>query len=365
MKKLIFLLIICSCIVVGCASEDFKVYRTKSFQYGEIVEIEEGDKLQLFKDSLYLIPEVTFPENDLRGQVEFRKINPNLLSKKSTLLELTNLEYSIVRLRSFSSGSNPSGELTVFNSNNQVGIIESPEKYIPISPKMKQEKGDYIGTGTFTNGENVIMFFEETNGIYTLTRWDEQKKINKEATLTAITKEKNLSVENMAVFEDEIYVYSYKSNKVYVISQDLKLLHAWNIEGEMRKVVPEKWGSSVGFAIQRELNELFIYNYVQPEQGIYKITKNGLKKLEYGQEKYKDMYLCANGRFNSLYEKQIIPIDSNEVYQKVLTADGDYYFTTSKDLSHPQKEPEEGKVYLNKVSKKKLPSFIDSLKSKE
>ncbi|MBC2379248.1 hypothetical protein HBP49_13720 [Listeria welshimeri] len=365
MKKVILLLIICSCIVVGCASEDFKVYRTKSFQYGEIVEIEEGNRLQLFKNSLYLIPEVTFPDNDLKGQVEFRKIAPNLLSEKSTLLELTNLESSIVRLTPYSHSSNPSGELTVFNSNNQVGIIESPEKYIPISPKMKQEKGDYIGTGTFTNGENVIMFFEETNRIYTLTRWNKQKKINKEATLTAITKEKNLSVENMAVFEDKLYVYSYKSNKVYVISQDLKLLHAWNIEGEMRKVVPEKWGSSVGFAIQRELNELFIYNYVQPEQGIYKISKNGLKKLEYGQEKYKDMYLCANGRFNSLYEKQIIPIDSNEVYQKVLTANGDYYFTTSIDFSHPQKESEEGKVYLNKVSKKKLPSFLDSLKSKE
>ncbi|WP_260448110.1 hypothetical protein [Listeria seeligeri] len=42
------------------------MYRTKSFQYGEIVEIEEGDKLQLFKDSLYLIPEVTFPNNDLK-----------------------------------------------------------------------------------------------------------------------------------------------------------------------------------------------------------------------------------------------------------------------------------------------------------
>ncbi|MBF2378900.1 hypothetical protein IA822_04445 [Listeria welshimeri] len=365
MKKLIFLLIICSCIVVGCASEDFKVYRTKSFQYGEIVEIEEGDKLQLFKDSLYLIPEVTFPENDLRGQVEFRKINPNLLSKKSTLLELTNLEYSIVRLRSFSSGSNPSGELTVFNSNNQVGIIESPEKYIPISPKMKQEKGDYIGTGTFTNGENVIIFFEETNRIYTLTRWDKQKKINKEATLTAITKEKNLSVENMAVFEDEIYVYSGKSNKVYIISQNLELLHVWNIEGEMRKVVPDKWSSPIGFAIQRELNELFIYNYIHPEQGIYQITKNGLKKLEYGQEKYKDMYLYANEGFYSLHEKQVIRTDTEDIYQGVLMKNGDYYFTTTKDFGHPQKESEEGKVYLNKVSKKKLPSFLGSLKSKE
>ncbi|MBC2090890.1 hypothetical protein HCJ41_08785 [Listeria welshimeri] len=365
MKKVILLLIICSCIVVGCASEDFKVYRTKSFQYGEIVEIEEGDKLQLFKDSLYLIPEVTFPNNDLKGQVEFRKIAPNLLSEKSTLLELTNLESSTVNLVPYSYSSNPSGEITMFDPHKQAGIIESPEKYIPISPKMKQEKGDYIGTGTFTNGENVIMFFEETNRIYTLTRWDEQKKINKEATLTAITKEKNLSVENMAVFEDEIYVYSYKSNKVYVISQDLKLLHAWNIEGEMRKVVPGKWSSPIEFAIQRELHELFIYNYVQPEQGIYQLTKTGLEKLEYGQEKYKDMYLCANGRFNSLYEKQIIPIDSNEVYQKVLTANGDYYFITSKDFSHPQKESEEGKAYLNKVSKKKLPSFLDSLKSKE
>ncbi|MBC1413364.1 hypothetical protein HB803_10260 [Listeria welshimeri] len=365
MKKVILLLIICSCIVVGCASEDFKVYRTKSFQYGEIVEIEEGDKLQLFKDSLYLIPEVTFPNNDLKGQVEFRKIGSNLLSEKSTLLELTNLEDSIVDLTPFSYNSNPSGELTVFNSNKQVGIIESPEKYIPISPKMKQEKGDYIGTGTFTNGENVIMFFEETNGIYTLTRWDEQKKINKEATLTAITKEKNLSVESMAVFEDEIYVYSYKSNKVYVISQDLELLHVWNIEGEMRKVVPEKWGSSVGFAIQRELHELFIYNYVQPEQGIYKITKNGLKKLEYGQEKYRDMYIYDYDNFYSLYENQVIRTDTEDIYQGVLMKNGDYYFTTTKDFSHPQKESEEGKAYLNKVSKKKLPSFIDSLKSKE
>ncbi|MBC1252770.1 hypothetical protein HB765_09170 [Listeria welshimeri] len=365
MKKVIFLLIICSCIVVGCASEDFKVYRTKSFQYGEIVEIEEGDKLQLFKDSLYLIPEVTFPDNNLRGQVEFRKIAPNLLSEKSTLLELTNLESSTVDLTPYSYSSNPSGEITIFNPHKQVGIIESPEKYIPISPKMKQEKGDYIGTGTFTNGENVIMFFEETNGIYTLTRWDEQKKINKEATLTAITKEKNLSVENMAVFEDEIYVYSGKSNKVYIISQDLELLHVWNIEGEMRKVVPDKWSSPIGFAIQRELNELFIYNYVQPEQGIYQLTKTGLEKLEYGQEKYKDMYLYANEGFYSLHEKQVIRTDTEDIYQGVLMKNGDYYFITTKDFSHPQKESEEGKVYLNKVSKKKLPSFIDSLKSKE
>ncbi|WP_267651046.1 hypothetical protein [Listeria welshimeri] len=365
MKKVILLLIICSCIVVGCASEDFKVYRTKSFQYGEIVEIEEGDKLQLFKDSLYLIPEVTFPDNDLKGQVEFRKIGSNLLSEKSTLLELTNLEDSIVDLTPFSYNSNPSGELSVFNFNKQVGIIESTEKYIPISPKMKQEKGDYIGTGTFTNGENVIMFFEETNGIYTLTRWDKQGKINKEGTLTAITKEKNLSVESMAVFEDKIYVYSYKSNKVYVISQDLKLLHAWNIEGEMRKVIPEKWGSSVKFVLQRELHELFIYNYVQPEQGIYQLTKTGLEKLEYGQEKYKDMYLYANEGFYSLHEKQVIRTDTEDIYQGVLMKNGDYYFTTTKDFSHPQKELEEGKAYLNKVSKKKLPSFIDSLKSKE
>lgn len=365
MKKLIFLLIICSCIVVGCASEDFKVYRTKSFQYGEIVEIEEGDKLQLFKDSLYLIPEVTFPDNDLKGQVEFRKIAPNILSEKSTLLELTNLESSTVDLTPYSYSSNSSGEITIFNPHKQVGIIESPEKYIPISPKMKQEKGDYIGTGTFTNGENVIIFFEETNGVYTLTRWDEQKKINKEATLTAITKEKNLSVENMAVFEDKIYVYSGKSNKVYIISQNLELLHVWNIEGEMRKVVPDKWSSPIGFAIQRELNELFIYNYIHPEQGIYQITKNGLKKLEYGQEKYRDMYIYDYGNFYSLFENQVTRIDTEDIYQGVLMKNGDYYFITSKDFSHPQKESEEGKAYLNKVSKKKLPSFIDSLKSKE
>ncbi|MBC1628661.1 hypothetical protein HB952_12415, partial [Listeria welshimeri] len=57
--------------------------------------------------------------------------------------------------------------------------------------------------------------------------------------------------------------------------------------------------------------------------------------------------------------------DTEDIYQGVLMKNGDYYFTTSKDFSHPQKELEEGKAYLNKVSKKKLPSFIDSLKSKE
>ncbi|MBC1748872.1 hypothetical protein HB983_09000 [Listeria seeligeri] len=48
----------------------------------------------------------------------------------------------------------------------------------------------------------------------------------------------------------------------------------------------------------------------------------------------------------------------------VLNTDGNYYFTTSKDLSDPKKKVDEKNIYLTKINKKSLPAYIEELNEK-
>ncbi|ARM71712.1 putative secreted protein [Listeria monocytogenes] len=360
MKKILFLLLVCVCLLFSCKSENLA---PKSFQYGEVLELDKGKNIQIMKNKLYLFSEASFPNDGLEGRLEFNQVNNDLQLENNKTLALTNLETRTVLLSAYSANSNPSEAISVFNSSKQVGIVAGPDKYIPISKELTKKKGRYIETGAFSNGENAILFFNQASGMYTLTRWGSNKKINKEANLTDITKEKELSVEDMVVFEDIIYLYSNKTNKIYAISPDLTLINAWEVGEDMKNISPEKWGSPIQFVAQRELHQLFIYNENQPEKGFYEVNETGVKKWAYGQEKYRDKYILAINKFYNLYDKQIVPNNSQAVHQAVLTTDGDYYFTTTQDLSNPQKKTEEEKIYLTKINKQSLPAFIEELKT--
>lgn len=161
-----------------------------------------------------------------------------------------------------------------------------------------------------------------------------------------------------------IYIYSYKSQKIYIISQNLELIDTLEIGDGLKNIPPEKWGSSVQFVLQRELGELFLYNSDKPEQGFYRISDTGLERLEYGQAKYKNKFILANGNFYDLYKERVISNNNDEVKQMVLNTDGNYYFTTSKDLSDPKKKVDEKNIYLTKINKKSLPAYIEELNEK-
>ncbi|MBC1431038.1 hypothetical protein, partial [Listeria seeligeri] len=275
MRRISFLLLL-SCIIVilvGCNSADYKSYEPKQFQYGKVVQIEAevGYRLKIMDDKIYLVsPEYSL--DDSKGQVEFREVNNSLNLSKSQFLELTNIESSTISLSSFSDNSNPSGALSVFNPHEEIGIVANSEKYIPISQSIKNEKGEYIETGTFSNDENVIMFYNQEDEKNTLTYWNKKGKMNKEILLNNIIEDKQISVDDMAVFHDDIYIYSYKSQKIYIISQNLELIDTLEIGDGLKNIPPEKWGSSVQFVLQRELGELFLYNSDKPEQGFYRIS---------------------------------------------------------------------------------------------
>lgn len=361
------LLMLLSCmiaILVGCTSVDYKSYEPKQFQYGKIVqtEAEVNDRLKIMDDKIYLVSS-EYSLDDSKGQIEFREVNNSLKLSKSQLLELTNIETSTISLSSFSDNSNPSGAISIFNPSKEIGIVAGPQKYIPTSQRIKKEKGDYIGVGTFSNGDNAILFLN-SNGEYTVTCWDELSKLKNEALLTNITKEKNMSVESMAVFRDKIYIYSSINSKVYEISQDLKLLHSWIVEGDFKNEPTKSGEASSQFVIQRELNELFLFNSQKPDQGFYMVSDKGLDKFKFGQEKYKAKYILANNCFYNLYNNQVILSDDEDVFQKVLDDQGNYYFMSTKDFSNPKKDTDGKTIYLTKINKKSLPAFIKELNEK-
>ncbi|MBC6296656.1 hypothetical protein HCJ45_05975 [Listeria sp. FSL L7-1517] len=367
MKKIIFCLIVASCLLVGCTQKSPEAHQPHSFEYGKSVEIDEDGFLQIMGgDKLYLVSRMYSKEGiEQLAQVSFTKITPDLKPNQSQILSITNLESRDFTTPPFSYNSNPSGELSIFNVTKERGIVVGPEKYIPISSNINKEKGDYVGTGTFTNGENTILFSKRNDKDYTLTRWSKNGKINKEKPLSDIIKDTAFSANRMTVFQDTIYIYSYKSQKVYVISQDLDLLHAWDIGEELKKVALEDWGSPVRFAQQRELGELFLYNSQKPEQGFYQISDTGLKKLAYGQAKYQDKFILADGSFCDLFQGQVfLGYDENIAEKMVLTSNGDVYFTGHKDFSNPEKKIDKDKLYLTKINKKSLPAFIKELNEK-
>lgn len=367
MKKLIFCLLVASCLLIGCTQKSPEAHQPHSFEYGKSVEIDIGGSLQIMEDDkLYLVSGMySEGASDLGNEVSFKKIPSNLKLTQSQMLPITNLKSDDLKLAAFSSSSNPSGEMSIFYGAQEKGIVVGPEKYIPISSNINKEKGDYVGTGTFTNGENTILFSKRNDKDYTLTRWSKKGKINKEKPLADIIKDTAFSANRMTVFQDTIYIYSYKSQKVYVISQDLDLLHAWDIGEELKKVPLEDWGSPVRFAQQRELGELFLYNSQKPEQGLYQISDTGLKKLAYGQAKYQDKFILADGSFCDLFQGQVfLGYDENIAEKMVLTSNGDAYFTGHKDFSNTEKKPNEDKLYLTKINKKSLPAFIKELNEK-
>ncbi|MBM5720062.1 hypothetical protein D8X92_04980 [Listeria ivanovii] len=55
---------------------------------------------------------------------------------------------------------------------------------------------------------------------------------------------------------------------------------------------------------------------------------------------------------------------NDEVKQMVLNTDGNYYFTTSKDLSNSKKKVDKKNIYLTKINKKSLPAYIEELNEK-
>ncbi|MBC1481937.1 hypothetical protein HCJ58_10110 [Listeria sp. FSL L7-1509] len=367
MKKIIFCLLVASCLLVGCTQKSPEPHQPHSFEYGKSVEIDIGGSLQIMEDDkLYLVSGMySEGASDLGNEVSFKKIPSNLKLTQSQMLPITNLKSDDLKLAAFSSSSNPSGEMSIFYGAQEKGIVVGPEKYIPISSNINKEKGDYIGTGTFTNGENTILFSKRNDKDYTLTRWSKKGEINKEKPLADIIKDTAFSANRMTVFQDTIYIYSYKSQKVYVISQDLELLHAWDVGEELKKVPLEDWGTPVQFAQQRELGELFLYNSEKPEQGFYQISDTGVKKLARGQAKYRDKFIVVGGLVCDLFQGKASLADyKNIVNQMVLTSDGDAYFTGHQDLSNPKKKPNKDKLYLTKINKKSLPAFIKELNEK-
>ncbi|MBC1481930.1 hypothetical protein HCJ58_10075 [Listeria sp. FSL L7-1509] len=367
MKKLIFYLLVASCLLVGCTQKSPEPHQPHSFEYGKSVEIDEDGLLQIMEDDkLYLVSDMySEGASDLGDKVSFKKIPSNLKLTQSQMLPITNLESEDLKLAAFSSSSNPSGEMSVFNVTKEKGIVVGPEKYIPISSNVRKEKGDYIGTGTFTNGENAILFSKRNDKDYTLTRWSKKGKINKEKPLTDIIKDTPFSTDQMTVFQDTIYIYSYKSQKVYVISQDLELLHAWDVGEELKKVPFGDWSTPVQFVQQRELGELFLYNSEKPEQGFYQISDTGVKKLARGQAKYRDMFIVVNGSIFDLFQGKEFSSDyKNIINQMVLTSNGDAYFIGHKDFSNPEKKIDKDKLYLTKINKKSLPAFIKEMNEK-
>ncbi len=167
-----------------------------------------------------------------------------------------------------------------------------------------------------------------------------------------------MSVESMVVFKDKIYIYSNVTSKVYEISQDLELLHSWIVEDNLKDTSAEREEASVQFVIQRELNELFLFNIEEPEQGFYMVDENSLDKLKYGQDKYKHKYILANNCFYNLYDNQVILSDNEAVFQQILDEQGDYYFMSTKDFSNPKKDTENKTIYLKKIDKKSVPLFL-------
>ncbi|MBC1841366.1 hypothetical protein HCJ02_08380, partial [Listeria seeligeri] len=63
-------------------------------------------------------------------------------------------------------------------------------------------------------------------------------------------------------------------------------------------------------------------------------------------------------------KERVISNNNDEVKQMVLNTDGNYYFTTSKDLSDPKKKVDEKNIYLTKINKKSLPAYIEELNEK-
>ncbi|MBC1753425.1 hypothetical protein [Listeria seeligeri] len=366
MRKIIYILIICCYTLVGCGTDKHVMYESKQFEYGSVIKVdsEKSDMLQIIKNKPYLVSEVYFPKNDLEGEIKFREVTNDFKIDKSETLKIPKLDSTVVLLSPFSYNSNPTSEIALFKSGNDIGIVSGPNKYIPITKEIGAKNGRFTGTGTFSNDENVIMFYNQEDEKNTLTYWNKKGKMNKEILLNNIIEDKQISVDDMAVFHDDIYIYSYKSQKIYIISQNLELIDTLEIGDGLKNIPPEKWGSSVQFVLQRELGELFLYNSDKPEQGFYRISDTGLERLEYGQAKYKNKFILANGNFYDLYKERVISNNNDEVKQMVLNTDGNYYFTTSKDLSDPKKKVDEKNIYLTKINKKSLPAYIEELNEK-
>ncbi|PZG34140.1 hypothetical protein C2D64_06965 [Listeria ivanovii] len=176
MKKLIFCLLVASCLLIGCTQKSPEAHQPHSFEYGKSVEIDEDGSLQIMEDDkLYLVSRMySKDEGEQLAQVSFTKITPDLKSNQSQILSITNLKGDDFGFSPFSYSSNPSGEMSIFNAGEERGIVAGPKKYIPIVSNINKEKGVYIGTGTFTNGENAVLFSKGTNKDHMLIRWSKE-----------------------------------------------------------------------------------------------------------------------------------------------------------------------------------------------
>ncbi|MBC2061956.1 hypothetical protein [Listeria marthii] len=361
MKNLIITLFLSIIILVGCSVNDEATQGVNEFKYGYTKEIEKNCGIKLMNEKLFLFKKIVFSNGDSEGKVEFSLVDKSLNLEKSNVLDLNNLKTSTFSLSPFYDNSNPTGDLSVFNPSEEVGIISNPTKYIVIPAEAKSRLGSYNEIGTFSDKTTIINFYERNKGINTITLWD-GVKCSKEKTLDEITKEKNTSLDKMVVFEDNLYIISTKNNKLYLISQELNLINSWSLEGELKDSYHKNQPTSLKFVLQRELNKLFVFN----NGNFYGVSPKGIENFSYGQDEYKEKYILISSSFYNLYQNQIIKLEGENIStDAVLTNEGDYYFTSSKNFNEKEIDGDKQSKYLVKVKNEDLGGFLEAYEAKK
>ncbi|EAE1301245.1 hypothetical protein M9749_001757 [Listeria monocytogenes] len=360
MKNLIITLFLSSIILVGCSVDKEATQGASEFEYGYTKEIGKTCGIKLMDEKLLLFKKIVSSNGDSIGKIEFSLVDKSLNLEKLNILELNNLKTSTFSLSPFYDNSNLTGDLSVFNPSEEVGIISNPSKYIDITTEIQNRLGSYNEVGTFSDKTTIINFYERNRDINTITLWDGVKCL-KEKTLDEITKEKNTSIDKMVVFEDNIYIISTKNNKLYLISQELNIIDSWNLEDELQGLYQKNQPTSLKFVFQRELNKLFIFK----NGSFYDVTSEGIEKFSYGQDDYKEKYILVGSSFYNLYEKQMIKLEGENIStDAVLTNEGDYYFTSSKKFNKKEGEGDKQSKYLVKVKNEELGDFLEVYESK-
>ncbi|MBC1481935.1 hypothetical protein HCJ58_10100 [Listeria sp. FSL L7-1509] len=370
MKKLILMIICMFCILVACSEKDiekdtpFGLEKIKgNFAYGEVYKINkkksESAILRMSDDKML------FGIHD-RATRDFSFYWLGLDQKIQKTKSMTVSENVGDKDDQLFLGVEGSKEIDVRNDNasDTIGIINFSGVYFDFL------KGDFIdkqqNSVELKSGKQLMSFTSMENSIKdgTFVIWNKTGKIESQTSISKVLENPQASSDSIGVFGKYIYVFSKETKTIYQLTNELQVVKKYNLSAYLSKDKLGEWNTGE-FIYQNELKKCIFYLKEENGEGHYfDVTTDNITPWDFSNPDYKDKYAIHGPNLINLNDENadynLKTARLSRAAGEGITANGDYYFLSSKNLT--EEKPKEEALYtryLIKVEKDKLKSFLE------
>lgn len=357
------------CILVACSEKDiekdtpFGLEKIKgNFAYGEVYKINkkksESAILRISEDKLLFgIQDKTTQDISFYWMGMDQKVQK---TKSTTISEKSGEKDAKLKL-----AVQGSKEFDLRNEDtiDSEGIFNFSGVYFDL---YQNELSKYTVVSAELSDGNQVMGFRDDHTIENrlLATWDKEGKIKNKLSVTEVLENSQASCDSIGTFGDYIYVFSKETKTIYQLTNELQVVKKYDLSAYLSKDKLGEWNTGE-FIYQNELKKCIFY--LKEENGeshYFDVTTDNITPWDFSNPDYKDKYAIHGPNLINLNDENadynLKTARLSRAAGEGITANGDYYFLSSKNLT--EEKPKEEALYtryLIKVEKDKLKSFLE------